>query len=980
MLRLAITLLVAASGALATGSAQVPLKKEVLTTWTTAQGLPQNFVTALAQTPDGFLWVGTMNGVVRFDGLHFYDFTKDGPPELRGDIRTLARDSQNGVWISTFNSLFHYEHHRFVPILLHGQRHYSIHFITRTPQGGLWINANGSLFRTQGDQLTPVTLPASVHAPAEMTVDKQGDLWINNRKNIYHLHMLSHRFAVVAVYPLHGCQMLYTGRFGTLWAGDGHHLFRFNGAAFTPVKNPGLGNFVSVMVDRQHRLWMASGGLHGISRKSAGHVEVLTAADGLASDDARVLFQDRNNDIWIGTIAGLQRLHHGAFTTYNVIPGLSPAKNQTDAIFEQNDHSIWSGTLEGGIVDFKNGHWTSYGKAAGLPPGQVRGFFNHGNMPAVAIADYGIFVYNGTKFVKMHGIPHGYVSNPVESPDGSVWFNVQNLGLYRMRHGHTARITSAQGFKGKYVGAISLDPQGRIWVGSSHLLQLWNGKRFKDIVTTPAPVLSIAWPSGGLALGTMNGLLLRTSMQSKGRLLTQKNGLPGDMILDVVAGHSGNLWVATTRVIAHISHAQWTAFAEGRVQSIDPEIFTLADGLKSRSLLPMNSVSAIRASDGRIWFATPKGPAVVDPRLIPNQQPHAIIDTISIDNQRQLASPDITVQPGRHRLTFAYTAPASIAPRQIHFRYRLVGWDNGWTRGGTSHQVSYTGLSPGRYTFQVIAIGRDGRFNPHPAIMHVVLQPFFWQTRWFLAFVILLTAAALIEITRRVTHRRAERLSLRFQERVAERERIAYQIHDTVIQDMIGATLQLELIGFQIAEQPDTSQQSLADLAGRMRETIARSRNMVSNLHSTAVTQYSLVDVLRHAEAEFRLSELPNFQMRSEGQPRQIHPLIRDEVYRICREALANAFRHSHAENVTVTVLFLNDTLEVTIADDGQGMGQKLLEQGRAGHFGLRGMQAHAQRIGASLAIHSQPGKGTQVILRVKTRRFSRFRRKDEGE
>jgi signal transduction histidine kinase len=213
----------------------------------------------------------------------------------------------------------------------------------------------------------------------------------------------------------------------------------------------------------------------------------------------------------------------------------------------------------------------------------------------------------------------------------------------------------------------------------------------------------------------------------------------------------------------------------------------------------------------------------------------------------------------------------------------------------------------------------------------------------------------------------AERLSLRFQERVAERERIAYQIHDTVIQDLIGATLKLELLGFQIADQPETAGHSIEALAGKMRKIIERSRNMLSNLHATAVIQYDLAEVLRHAEAEFRQSDIPGFKLTSEGEARPVHPLVRDEVYRICRETLANAFRHSNAQHVAVCVRFLPHLLEVEITDDGEGMSEETRVHGRPGHFGLRGMQAHAQRIGAKLDIVSSPGSGTTVTLRVAT-------------
>ena len=238
---------------------------------------------------------------------------------------------------------------------------------------------------------------------------------------------------------------------------------------------------------------------------------------------------------------------------------------------------------------------------------------------------------------------------------------------------------------------------------------------------------------------------------------------------------------------------------------------------------------------------------------------------------------------------------------------------------------------------------------------------------------IVFATAVIVEVTRRRTRVLAERLSLRFQERVAERERIAFQIHDTVIQDLIGATLKLELLSFQIADQPETAEHSIDALAGTMRKIIERGRNMLSSLHATAVIQYDLVEVLRHAEAEFRQSELPNFMLISEGDVRPVHPLVRDEVYRICRETLANAFRHSNAQLVRVCVRFLPHLLEVEITDDGEGMSDEIRIHGRPGHFGLRGMQAHAQRIGAKLNIVSSPGSGTTVTLRVPTERWKRW-------
>lgn len=596
----------------------------------------------------------------------------------------------------------------------------------------------------------------------------------------------------------------------------------------------------------------------------------------------------------------------------------------------------------------------------------MRGFFERGAAPAIAISDYGIFEWHGSRFTKISAIPHGYVTTPVIAGDGSLWFRVENQGLYRLKNGRLTQLGEADGLTGRQLWSLTVDAHGVPWIGDATGLQRWNGQRFDRMLTTPGAPLCVSWPDDGIAVGTFNGLFLRVGTSGPGRLLTQNEGLPGNMVLDILNDGEGNLWVVTARAIARLPRAQWTAYAEGRSNRVDAESFNEADGLKSRYVLPLNEVTATRARDGRLWFATINGPAVVDPHLPASEPTQAVMDSIIVDDRHNLPG-DLTVKPGRHRITFTYTSPSTIAPEQTRFRYRLSGWDRDWVDAGTAREVSYTGLPPGTYNFEVIATNREGGSAQFPAQVQIKLEPFFWQRKWFLILAVCLAAAIVAEITRRFTRRRAERLSLRFQERVAERERIAHQIHDTVIQDLIGATLQLELIGFQVADQAETSKQSLTSLADRMRETIARSRHMVSNLHSTAIAHYSLVEVLRHAEAEFRTNPSPVFDLAYSGEPRQVHPLIRDEVYRICREAIANAFRHSNAEYVTVEVRFLPEALEVEISDDGQGMTEELLKHGRPGHFGLRGMQAHAQRIGATLRLESEPGQGTNVILRVET-------------
>jgi signal transduction histidine kinase/ligand-binding sensor domain-containing protein len=959
-----------------------PLRSEVLSTWTTAQGLPQNFVTSLVQTPDGFLWVGTLSGLVRFDGLHFRAFGGDSPPELQEDILKLARDNEDGVWIATITGLFHYAHGRFRAIPIPGSSHAHIETLARARDGGVWIISENKLMRTHGDTLQQESLPVDAHAPRSIFESKNGTLWIADGKHIW-AEQPDHS---IGRYDSSGTQILYGTDTGDIYAGDGHKLFHLEGGTFKLMPHPGLNNFVDVMVDHRGSLWMASGGLHGLSRKLGARAEVMTVDDGLASNDVRVIFEDKDRDVWVGTISGLQRFHHGIFTAYRVGDDHAGGRSQTDAVFEQKNGTVWAGTLEGGVTEFKNGRRKSYGRAQGLPAGQVRGFAEYGASPAIAISDYGIFERQGARFARIPSIPHGYVNTPVSTADGSLWFSVLRRGLFRLKDGMVSSVNIGEPRANNSILYLSTDKQGELWAGTSSQLSRWNGASFEPVVNTMQPVVSVAWPDHGLAVATMHGLVLWVTNASgrnfsgAGRTLTQDQGLPASLVLDVLSDADENLWVATSRGIACISRAQWTGFAEGKLGHIIPQVFDEADGLKSSNVLPLNQVTATTSRDGRIWFATVGGLAVVNPHP-PDPIAQAVLDSIQVDD-RQIVAEATTIAAGRHRITFTYTAPSDTAPEHIRFRYRLVGWDRDWIDAGTERAVSYTGLTPGTYTFQVIAINRDGAPSKTAASAVIRLKPFFWQTSWFLALLLCVVIGIAVELTRRKTRLRAERLSLRFQERAAERERIAYQIHDTVIQDMIGVAFQLELLGFQLMDQPETATDSLTVLANRVRGSIARNRNMVSSLHSTAVVEYSLIEVLRHAEAEFRLSELPEFELTSEGEARPIDPLVRDEVYRICREALSNAFRHGYAQHVSVKIHFLADSFEVIVTDDGQGIDEVTLREGREGHFGLRGMHAHAKRVGATLSIDSQLGRGTKITLYVKTTKpiWRRWRREQKPE
>ena len=942
------------------------LHRDVLSTWTTVQGLPQNFITAIDQTSDGFLWVGTLGGLARFDGQRFETFGPRLPSALHGSISAMALDANGTLWIGTASGLFFYRDGSFRsapswqgrPITL-------VEKILAANRSGAWVRTRDHLLYLTNTSAQDIVLPIAMRDMRSFAYDRQGQLWLTDGRTI----VVSSDGRVQARYPLENASLVYAAPDGAIYAGDGHHLFVFHEGKFHRVANAGPGEFVSMMIDSKRRLWMASGGLEGISCKTENGVEMLTSNDGLASNDARVVFEDRSGDIWIGTISGLQRLHAGLFTSYTERDGLLRAAKQYDSIFQDQQGSIWVGAIEAGVARWDGKQWQTFGTKAGLPSGQVRGFVqsasgDRDDGPIIAISDYGLFRYHSGRFYHIPHIPAGYICSPVRASDGSLWFSVQQKAVYRMKDGVLSAYGTEQGLPDNVIWALLPDEEGGVWAAASTGLFHWRDGHWLLDVATEGSVLSVMRSSRlGLLLGTATGIII--VRDGHRWTIGQENGLPVRMVLSMVEDNNGDIWLASTNAIGVVPHQQIEAVMSGAASKISPEIFTEADGLRSPDVLPLPQVNAIRARDGHIWFATARGPAVVMPTVFQTEPPTAVLDSVAVDDQpydyRMLAVP-----PGRHRITFNFTAPVFVAPEQVTFRYRLNGWDTDWVDAGTQRTASYTALPPGGYGFRVQAIARGVWRGPVSTEGALRLKPYFWQTRFARISTLLLGIALIIEFTRRRSLRRVERFRVRFEERAAERERIAYQIHDSLIQDLIGATLQLELVGLQLLSEREAAQKSLDGIASHLRATITRSRDMVSALHSTASPHYSLYDVLSLCESEFRVGHKPELRVVSMGEPREINPVVRDEIYRICREAVANAFRHAKAQMIQVKIQYEKVGLTIDIVDDGGGMDEKTNQFGRMGHFGLRGMRAHARRIGAEFSVTSVLGGGTHVRLRAR--------------
>ncbi|MBB5316046.1 sensor histidine kinase [Tunturibacter empetritectus] len=885
-------------------------------------------------------------------------------------VTGLVPGEDGSLWIGTSAGLTHYEHGRFVAIANQaGLKRFPVDDLVPDHEGGLWVANHSRLFKANNHAFTPCLLPVDGHAGGLKAIAEATDrtLWVAGNQGVFALRggKVSRHYGDAEGLPAANISFVDADARGNVYAGDGHRLFRLEGERFRIVQAPGLGNFVSLLTDHAGALWMASGGLHGISRNVEGTVDSFRMEQGLASNDARILFEDRSGDMWIGTIAGLQRLHNGRFTTYTVADGLPQGQNQYDAVFEDKGYSIWVGSLEDGVGRVHDGRFERFSVREGLKRGQVRGFADSDEGIVVAISDYGLFRLNGKHFVPIAGIPHGYITSPISDTTGALWFGLNGNGVFRLAHGSLRHFTTAEGLPGTRVSSLLLDEQGAVLVATNEGVAQFRGDRFVTIADIPVISIGRDDQRGGLWFGTGDGLVFWKSGHM--RRITQAQGLPGNLVLAATTDDADNLWITTANAIAQVDRKQLDAVLTGAENTLWPKRFTQADGLGSRDVLPIGQVDIVRAHDGRIWLATANGLSVAETKTAPAPVAQVFVESIAIDEVLQQTADRIVVPPGRHRLTIIFTSPDLHSPEQLRFRYRLNGWDKDWLDAASVREITYTGLPPGDYQLRVVAANEDGVWSDREASVGVHIRPFFYQTKLFMILACLTLLASVIEITRRRTRYVAEQQRLRFQERAAERERIGYQIHDTIIQDLVGTALQLELIGMQIPENSEKTAYLLADLTARMREMVGKSRNMVSSLHSMATPQYHLLEVLREAAAEFRLGELPVLRLETRGKQPIIKPLVRDEVYRICREALANAFRHSNATRIDVCAAYTDEGIEISISDDGSGMDEETLRIGRSGHFGLSGMQAHAQRIGATVLIDSELNLGTTVRLNVPT-------------
>jgi signal transduction histidine kinase/ligand-binding sensor domain-containing protein len=754
----------------------------------------------------------------------------------------------------------------------------------------------------------------------------------------------------------------------SLWIGTQRGLRRWNGHDATTEGVPAAlrsRHVLRILPDRDANVWLGTTeGLARIGRDGAVDFD---------RDAARVrgavtaLFEDREGSLWIGGATGIARLRQGGFTAYARAEGL-PA-DQTGPVHVDAGGRTWFAPVQGGL------YWLQHRRvervtAAGLDRDVVYAIAGgsddvwvgrkHGGLTRLRVAGDTV---QATTFTHRHGLAPGSIVALHRSRDGAIWAGTLGAGASVRANGAGFNTyTVADGLASNIINSIAETGDGTVWLGTAQGLSAFAGGRWRtyraDDGLPPGAINCLLGASADASLwaGTTAGLVRIV----EGRVVA--SSLPSvlrDQIIGLAEDNRGSLWVATsTRVLqVALDRLRRGALGEGDIRE-----FEKADGLRSLETTRRER-SLIQSPDGRLWLSTMGGLAVVDPARLPPRMPaiagvHAIlVDGVPLDLSGALP---LRIPPNRERIAFELVGVSLSFPQQVRLRYRLDGSDRDWSPATTATEAIYTRPTPGPYRFRVMSSTGDGRWRESDAPVAFVVQPAFWQTSWFRLLVVATCGGLAFAAYQLHTRQLTRQLNLRFEERLAERTRIAQELHDTLLQGVLSASMQLHSAVDDLpADTPN--RQELERVLLLMNRVSDEGRVAVRGLRTESGDDLEQAFCLVQQEYASRMGA--DFEVTVEGRVRTIHPLIRDEVYRIGREALVNAFRHARAKRIEVELEYSPRRLRMLIRDDGCGIDPRVVDAGRAGHWGLPGMRERAHRIGGQLTLSSRAASGTEVEL-----------------
>lgn len=947
------------------------LSQYSVTVWSQQQGLPQDTIRAITQTADGFLWLGTDEGLARFDGYEFVAFGKNQGGLPSNSVNVLAAGRDGSLWIGTPNGLTRYAAGHFQTFTQKdGLPGNAVSALLVDHAGTLWIVAGGSLSRFDGarfknfirEQDVPLRVVRGVWEDRKQRLYVAGTSSVARLENgefrrLFEPSVLAGDFPAAVLTDHHDNLWILGFRGLVRKSPDGRiSRYGFREGLTDPFE------LRAIKEDRDGNLWVATNS--GLARLEGEHFRTL--AEGVAQDGVRSLFEDRDGNLWVGTNRGLLRLRDDVFTVFGRSEGLP--SDEPNTIYEDGSGTVWAGFLDAGLRRFAPGD-PFHAIPAGPDKGHIYSIRETRAGSLLVSAREGLQIWDHGRIRTLTlPDPQGRkrVFDALEDSAGQIWLALpQGLGQLR-KSGLTTVIPAASPsmLEGAFV-TLAEARDHTLWAGTIQS-GLWHVNAGGNRLYTTADGLGsnlirslYADPDGTLWIGTFGGGL-NGFREGRFQKFSERDGLLSDNISHI-ADDGEALWLNTTRGICQIPKRQLRDFANRKRAHLDPTNYGLADGLRSAQAPPDIGLGGGRHSDGSLWFATARGIAIYQPAMNRRgSRPLPIyLAEITADGRPLDGSSHLRVPPGRGRIEIRYAAIYLSAPELLHYSYKLEGLDTDWVAAGTRRVVTYNNLGRGDYRFRVRA---EAPGVPQAeASYELELLPHYYETAWFRALCLALAAFACWMVYRL----RVRQIRLRFAAVFKERLRLAREIHDTLAQAFVGISSQLDALETCLPENLRPAHVYL-DLARRMAQhSLTEARRSVMDLRSTALTDRDLAAALESDARNWTVGSTVNVEIHVIGGFQNLPEDMEHNLLRIAQEAVTNASKHAHASRIEVKLERTAKMVNLKVIDNGCGFQVDDAFAGMGGHFGLIGIRERAERIGGEFRLESQPGAGTEVEVTV---------------
>jgi ligand-binding sensor domain-containing protein/signal transduction histidine kinase len=972
--------------------------------WQSEQGLPQDRVRALAQTLDGYIWVGTDDGLARFDGARFVSFgLPEGLPS--SPIRTLFGDSHGSLWIgSVGDGLIHWqEGHLTVFTTATGLPSDSVSALAEDGEGRIWIGTDSGLALWQNGRLIPFE-PAkqfSGKAISALCKDRQGNIWVAaTGVGVFEYHS-------GAFVPLEDAttrellqdpHCILVDKAERIWigAGDDFVLCR-DGNQWRPYRIPRhlARSFVSSLAEQPDGTVWAGSISEGLFEFKDRNMTAVNASSGLSDNSVESLLADRDGNLWAGTDTGLNLLRQRDLFAFDQRRGLG--YGAVDGLAEIAPGQVWVGKPGDGVYQWDGQSFSQVMSADLSVVGpQINVLLQSKGGGCWVAGKYGLLFFEApaktADKARLFTLPGLNIISLCEASNGVLWVGTSEGKLFRLENDAWREETNLD----HPLTTIATAADGAIWVGtegdgiyqfSNGQTRHWNTKNglLSDLVRT-----LYVDSDQSLWIGTTGG---GVSCLRKGRIttVTTREGLPDNTISEILDDDKGRLWLGSNRGIACVNKEEMQELIAGKIAAVYPQVFGRAEGMLSEECAGGFCPAGLRTTSGRLWFPTLKGLVVVDPgvHLSKSPEPAVLLEQVAVDGvahtvfatsvsprgERDLdftgtTNGILSLGPGRHRIEFQYTALGFDSPERIRFRYRLHGLDSDWVEAGNRRLAFYSYVPPGNYWFQVIACNADGLWNEAGAKMGLTVAKFFWQTWWFTGLLSATLLALVGGVVRFIVKRNLQlRLKHLEQEQILERERtrIAQDLHDEM-----GAKLcRISFLSEHVRRNPNgmapEARHQIASISDASREVLHSLDEIVWAVNPQNDTLEHVVSYIGHYANEFFQETGIECKVNISGRPPSysLSAQVRHNLLLAVHEAFTNVLKHSKSNQVDVSIVLNLAEFEVTISDNGSGFvpcaAVSVENSSTPAGDGLRNMKQRLSDIGGQCLIHFKSGKGTSV-------------------